>query len=70
MIYIFMIKNRGQNVHIYVFIINKRQFLAACTLHRTLRVLMHIAHQINESFALAALHGLNAKERKTRVGKK
>ena len=30
---------------------------------------MHIARQINESFALAALHGLNAKEQKTRFGK-
>ena len=37
MIFIFMIKNRGQNAHMYVFIINKRRFLAACTLHRTLR---------------------------------
>ena len=30
---------------------------------------MHIARQINESFALSALHELNVKERKTRVGK-
>ena len=43
--------------------------MAAYTLHRTLRVLMHIARQINESFALTALHELNVKERKTRVGK-
>ena len=43
--------------------------MTAYTLHRTLRVLMHIARQINESFALTALHELNVKERKTRVGK-
>ena len=67
MIFIFMMKNCGQNAHMYVFIKNKRRFLAPCTVHRTLRVLMHIACQINELFTLTALHGLNA--RQTRVGK-
>ena len=55
-------KNNSQNALIYIFIINKRRFLAAYTLHRTLHVLMHIARQINESFALSALHELNVKE--------
>ncbi len=41
-IIIYMIKNHGQNALIYIFIINKKQFLAAYTVHRTLRVLMHI----------------------------